>query len=303
VPSFREVIERALDDGKPPASPAEQEPSNPTAAKEQDTGQAAAPAADGNAAPAGADDASVEDPSEEEMARWKPSTRKRFQQLSRRVKELAPQAEAYKQIDTYLRAAQLAPKEVVELFEAGRLLKAGDYDGFLKVIEPHLSVVRQHRGEVLPADIQERLDNGFIDEDSAKELARARLTQDQAKRAQEAREIDTQVAARRELATSITNAVTAWEAEIRGRDPQYGSKVELLNDRLRVLMAQEGVPNTPDAAVALSRRAYADITTRLAHVRPTGRPTSPTPSSTGLNGTAATPRPRSAREAMIAAMG
>jgi hypothetical protein len=298
VPSFREVIERALNDGEQPSSPEEQEPSDPTAAKETTTGQPAT-AVDGQgrdtATPA---DEPLDEPTEEEMARWRPSTKKRFQQLSRRVKELAPQAEAYRQIDTYLREAQLAPKEVVELFEAGRLLKAGDFDGFLKVVQPHIDVVRQHRGELLPQDIQERLDSGFIDETSAKELARARLTEGQNRqRDEEARQ-----ASIRQTAATVRGAVESWEATIRQRDPDYAHKTELMNDRLRVLMSLEGVPTTPEAAVALTRRAYTDVTKTLAQMRPQGRPTSPTPSSTGAPAQAASPRPRSSREAMFAVM-
>jgi len=237
------------------------------------------------------------------MQRWQPDTRRRIRALATRVKELAPKADAYTKIDSYLKEARLEAEEVLQLFEVGRLLKAGDYEGFIKMVSPHLERVNQARGTSFPADIQERVDNGFIDEGSARELTRARLMQEQVTHATERQTQAQQQQHRTALSEGVSAAVTAWEQHIKQRDPAYTAKVPLINDRVRVMMALEGVPMTQQGAVEMTRRAYAHVTAQLSQMRGPGRPTSLNPSATGSNVNGVMPRPRSAREAMLAVMG
>jgi hypothetical protein len=295
------VIERALGDDKRPGSPPASESSESGYPKETQAGRPTTPA--GQQTGAETDAELLGDPPEEEMQQWQSRTRKRFHALSNRVKELTPKANAYVKIDNYLKEAKLEAEEVVELFEVGRLLKAGDYDGFYKLVGPHLERVNQVRGASFPADIQQRLDNGYIDEASARELTRARISQEQVNYATERQSQANHQQQRTQLARDVSTAVVAWEQEIQKRDPAYPAKVPLMNDRIRVLMATEGVPTTQAGAVDMSRKAYAYVTAQLAQMRAPGRPTSMNPSATGSNVNGVMPRPRSAREAMLAALG
>jgi len=301
TPSFHEVIERALGDDKRPASPAASESSESGLPRETHSGRPATPA--GTQAGAETDAELLGEPPEEEIQQWQSRTRKRFHALSNKVKELAPRADAYQKIDSYLKEAKLEAEEVMELFELGRMLKAGDYEGFFKLANPHLERIGQVRGVSFPADIQQRMDNGYIDEASARELTRARIAQEQANHVTDRQNQEHQTRQRTQLARDVASAVTAWEQEISRRDPAYPAKVELMNDRIRVLMAAEGVPMTREGAVEMSRKAYAHVTAQLAQVRAPGRPTSMNPTATGSNVNGVMPRPRNAREAMLAALG
>ena len=69
----------------------------------------------------------------------------------------------------------------------------------------------------------------------------------------------------------------------------------------RALAAERGAPATPDAAIAMAKEAYAEVTRLLGVNRPAPAPTRPSPTSASTP-TQASPQPRSMEEAVVAGL-
>jgi hypothetical protein len=53
-----------------------------------------------------------------------------------------------------------------------------------------------------------------------------------------------------------------WESAEKARDPDWSVKYEMVQDRVRTLLAS-GKPSSPEEAVQLARRALSDVNERL----------------------------------------
>ena len=160
------------------------------------------------------------------------------------------------------------------MFVIGGLMKS-DMPAALEMILPYVEKLRTAIGENLPEDLQQRVDIGIIDEDSAKELSvtRAETARLQAERVRddEARQVADQTQANKDLGDAMAASVTEWETTTRGKDPDFSKKTNLIRDRIGTIVAGEGMPQTAEGAVALSRRAYTEITDELRATMPAKR--------------------------------
>jgi hypothetical protein len=122
-------------------------------------------------------------------------------------------------------------------------------------------------GKKLPQDLEEKVEQGYIDRDTASELHQARVQAErQAQSAQsqlERRSQDDQ----RVQAHAMANAVSTWEAATKATDPDYDLKADLVKDRVRAHVAANGMPKTADDALKLSKEAYEQVTQTLLRVR------------------------------------
>lgn len=226
-------------------------------------------------------DPKAEAKSEEDIAKEKAEDERfdkhpRFKELRGQVAqrdkviaEYKPKAEQFDQITGFMKEQNLNNDEVGQLFQVGALLK-NDPMAAYKAIEPIWRKLEALVGDVLPADIQDRLDKGLVDEDTARELARQRGTasvragQDalamERKRQADA-EAETQRRADDEAKTraNFAGAVDAYWATLAKRDPDLADKEDLVEGRMAVLIRNEGMPSTPEQAVEMTKRAYAEV--------------------------------------------
>ncbi|MDG3089232.1 hypothetical protein P7F88_25550 [Vibrio hannami] len=154
---------------------------------------------------------------------------------------------------------------------------------------------------VLPEDLQKRVEDGYITEDDARELTRARA-QAQTKQAQaEAarKHAEQQQTAQSQQATqqAIATAVQQREAALRAEDPDFAQKSPLVQQQVKAMLEMGATVTTPEQGVALIDRAYELV--KANSVRPARPATMPTPSSTSRS-QPATPAPKSALDAMTA---
>lgn len=190
--------------------------------------------------------------------RWKEVLQERD---SYRVK-----AEQYSKIENYMSSNGLQPNEVAEGFYVMSLIRNNPIEAY-KVLHGHLQKLAPVVGAVLPKDIEEKVDQGSLDAESARELAQARarakvLSEQQQRAAAEQQAKDERT--RREGAKA---AVVAWESSIKQRDPDYPNKQQFIRDRVRVML-QQGEPTSPQEAVALVEKAYAEVTEQMLKVMP-----------------------------------
>lgn len=212
----------------------------------------------------------ADDLTEEELARLRPKTRKRIENLVQDVKErdtkiadLEPKAQRFEQLVRFVDDAGLSPDEVNRGFDVMRDLKNDPLKAY-GVLRPIMDQLELLVGQKLPDDLQVAVNQGQITEPHARELARARSTsavreqqlqrrdqQDQHRQARQAFE---------DQQTQVSTAVAKWESSKAGSDPDWKQKqarvMELVElETLRRTQQNPRFVWTPDEAVK-----FADVT-------------------------------------------
>jgi hypothetical protein len=230
----------------------------------------------------------------------------RWKKLLEERNNLTEPAAQYEQIQGFMQANDLSGEEVAEGYEIMALLKRNDPDSIQKALEwfePRVDFLREQAGVTIPADIQDKLDSGLIDEDVAEELSRNRAFQARQGEVQARR---TEQDTARETATTEQNArngmataVQSWENGIKASDPDYAKKAEMVQQAARSMVQEEGAPTTGAEAVELSKRAYARVNDQIKSFAPKPRRVAPAPASLSVTATAT---PKTLREAIERAL-
>jgi hypothetical protein len=210
----------------------------------------------------------------------------RFQELKRQRDGFRTEAEEYRKISGYMQEHGLTPDEVAQGFVIMGMMKSNPAQA-RELLGRHMRTLDQFAGEVLPEDLQTRVNGGGLDRESARELA---LMRNQKAFAQQ-QQLEL---AEREAGVSKGRVVTAWERNIQTRDPDYAAKQKLVADRAQVLM-REWNPQTPQEALAVVQQAYDEVSEHLKAFLPRRAPARSTSSSaSSMN---ARPEPTSLLEA------
>lgn len=221
----------------------------------------------------------------------------RWKEIMAERDALKQRAKHYDEISEYMRANGLTNAELAQGFEVMALMK-NDPIKAKDVLVSHIDRISEFTGDILPRDIQYKLDIGEIDEDSAKELAKYRAKNEYTSRAVAENQAN-QIAQQEQMHQKMMyDAVVNWEGLIASRDPEYRNKQALVTDRVKSIMQESGRPGNPEQAVQYVERAYNEINQRLGSLAgrtvPTRNPMSTNSSSSG----SFAPQPRSLKEAI-----
>lgn len=309
--AVRKVVETKPDASADPSARADADPGE---RDQTSPDQAAAPGSSGTKAP----DASATqqappepdaDPTEAELKKLRPETRRRFERLLAQrnearqgIEQLQPELQQHRRLQGYLQQNQLAPDDVNTLLGVGAALRRGDYQGFLTGVTPFVMAAQEALGLRVAPDLQKQVNDGTIDEAAARELTRTRHRAVQA----EARLKDTNQTLVNTEQTQhverVRNAVDTWEAAVRQRDPDYAQMSDAVRRTAQGLLQERGNPKTPQEAVALTQAAYDEVKSMFAKARPAPRPTRSTPSSIHVATGNAAAEPRTMKDAVVLAL-
>lgn len=197
----------------------------------------------------------------------------RFQQLVQQRNEFRTGHEEYQKIQTFLQQNGLSADKAAEMLEIGALIERNPSEA-LERLRPTLQKLVQDAGAVLPQDLQEDVRMGRITKERAKEISQLRARQSNAQREQEFRRQQGEREQAQRLAGEMRNAATAWEQQIRQRDPDAMSepaKEELMREiAYRHSMGQR--PKDPAGVQAQLNEAWAAVQRRM---RPAAAPKAP----------------------------
>jgi len=249
------------------------------------------------------------DPTEADLKKLRPETRRRFEQLLAQRNEarqqydsIQPELQQHRQLQGYLQQHQLAPDDVNTLLGVGASLRRGDYKAFLEGVTPYVMAAQEALGIRVSGDLQRQVDEGLIDDQMARELTRTRYRAAQAEaRLQDAnREVTTNQQVQH--VSQIRDAVDAWEANIQRRDPDYAQMSGAVRRYAQGLLQERGIPRNPQEAVALTQAAYDEARATFGRLQPQLRPTRNTPSSIHVATGTPSQDPRNMKEAVVMAL-
>lgn len=249
------------------------------------------------------------DPTEDEVKALPARTKARIEKLLTQrnsarteTEALKPDAAKWHQMDGFLRKNDLAAEDVNLLLGAGAALRRGDFKAFRDGVMPYVELCNQALGLSLSPELQEKVDNGEIDAEAARELSTTRFAnsrlQGQAQANTNAAAAAAQAEATAGIQRSVSDAVTSWEQQVQARDPDYALKASTVLRVSQALMAEHGRPTTAEDAVKMAQRAYDEANVTVAALRPAPVATHQQPSG-ARNPSGVRPEPKSLMEAAL----
>jgi hypothetical protein len=245
-------IVRDVAKAAPEASPA------PAAETESDD-----PASQPNSTPANADD----DEPDTSLPYYKdPRFQKVLRQRQRfkdRAAALEPDAQQYRNVQSFMDQNGIAPQEAAEALQIAALIKRDPIAAWER-LKPTIDQLLRVTGHIMPDDIRTRVARGEISESVARELAQARAS---AHVRQQQQDVERQLAERRSTttqATQVHQAAKDWAAERDQRDPNFAAKVPDLEREVLYLQRQEGLPTTAEGVRQQLTKAYRAVNARMA---------------------------------------
>lgn len=226
------------------------------------------------------------------------NTHPRFRELVKekntykaQVAEYESDAKQYREIQGFMQANGLTAEEVANSLDMMAKLKNGDPTKAYEVLQERLGMLEEIIGKKLPPELEEKIDQGYIDRETAQELFQKQKEAERlAANAQSQIDRMSQNDQQAKVA-EIANAVSMWEQATKSSDPDFELKAELVKDRVRAHVASHGVPKTAEEALKVSKDAYDSVTQTLLKVRGDRAPMR-TPVGGKTNGSAA-PEPKS----------
>lgn len=241
-------------------------------------------------------DAAEEPPPFNDHPRWKKVTGQ-LADVTRERDDLRVPAEQYGKVLEYMDTFGITTDDMVVAYDLIARMKTDPFSA-LERLTPIYEELQRRAGATLPDDLAKRVDEGYLDENSARELAqarvRAKLSDDAAARATtrvEQTHVGTMVERNR-------GAAASWEAQVIAKDPDFERKRPAVQDAAKAILAAEGQPRTPEDAVKVLERAYARVNHFVNGYAPKPSATPRTPSSAASSSTSvAPPPPKTLREA------
>jgi len=184
----------------------------------------------------------------------------RFQSLLGELKDLRPDAQRYRNVETFISEQGLDANEAADTLRLAGLAKTNPAAAWKELL-PWVQKVAEAAGELLPTDLKQMVSEGKMTPEAAAEVSRARaqVKSTEAHTAWSQQRADT---ARTEQArTAILTAASSWETERRSRDPNFTAKLPAIQKEVVWLQAKEGKPNTPEGVRAQLQKAYEAVAT------------------------------------------
>ncbi|MEC5291584.1 MULTISPECIES: hypothetical protein [unclassified Aurantimonas] len=224
----------------------------------------------------------------------------RFREVLGKLKTAETDAQRYQNVQTFLDEQGLGAEETAELLTIGGMMKRDPAKAWER-IKPTIQKLLVAAGEILPEDLQQRVQNGEMSRDAAMDVSRSRMQVQSTERNQSFEQQRAQSRQQQERANTITSTVTSWEQDRRTKDPNFDAKMPALQKEIAWLHATEGRPDTPEGVKAQLKKAYDAVSPAPAQTAPPARRQAVTPVRGGQVAGNTRPEPQSTLDIIRAA--
>jgi hypothetical protein len=253
-------------------------------------------------------------PTPEELNSYHSRTRRRIKQLLDRgdkaeteIKTLQPLAEQARKINDFVDQSGLSWDEVNSGFNLMRLMK-NDPFAAREALAPMMDALNKACGIELPPELKQKVDQGYVDEQTARDLAQAQqrarfATQANQQTVERIEQARAQEAHQRHVG-SVTSAVAAFQDNWKKSDPDYATKSPLVMEKVELTLsrlARQGQTIVdPAQAVKIVEDAKKAVEATFKPFTSRNQPINPLPS--GSVSATAGAKPRSMAEAVAQAL-
>ncbi len=244
------------------------------------------------------------DPPFHEHPRWKEVLAER-DDAKTQVEQFKVKADYFDELDQFAVTNNLSNEDFSEALQIAAAFKRNPTEG-LQMLKPLIQQAQELAGEVLPDDLNKKIQDGFLDEGSAKELAQQRaknqFLQDQMEQQEQVRvQQDQQQLAlqQQNFQRSMATAVSTWEENWQKSDPDYKMKAEPVLRYYRAEVATNP-PKSVEEAISLVEKAKADVEKDLGIFKPKKQPVNHL--SGGASVSQPTSKPKSLNDAIRGAL-
>lgn len=231
----------------------------------------------------------------------------RFRSVIEEKNGYKQQAESLMQVEEHFRTLQnsarasgMSEDQIAQYFELPMLMQSNPQAAY-ELIQGFQSDMATRYGMTMPEDLQQKVDEGYIDAESAQRLAKAEASERMAQQAMQSRQQEAEETARMATAQAVSSAVTSYEQQLANSDPDYQSKQKWLYEKLQTKKLASGLPASPEQAIEWVNEAYGEINETFKAMAPPPQPKR-TLSSRGVNQPSSAP-PASMYEAVLRAVG
>jgi hypothetical protein len=198
-----------------------------------------------------------------------------LESLKQATPELQDKADRFNVVADFVAKNSLEGNEVDTGFQVMAAIKqatafGGDPNIALEVLLPIVSQLQALSGNSMPPDLQKKIDEGYIDDETAKEIAQLRAnnyrTKQQATAATarvESVNTQTQQIQQQQLVQNMVSEVTKWESNWKSSDPDYARKQPLVEAKVALLQSRHGTPQNVEQALYLANFAKDEVEKEL----------------------------------------
>ena len=176
-------------------------------------------------------------------------------------------AKQYRDIQSFMQANGLTPEEVAESLGILAQAKTGDPAKAYELMLQRTQALAVMAGKQLPTDLEEKVEQGYIDRETAQDLHQQRVSAERKAQLATSQLERRSVQDQRSQVNEMASAVSAWEHATKSSDPDFDLKAELVKDRVRAHVASYGMPRNAEQALKVSKDAYDAVTQTLLRVR------------------------------------
>ena len=217
-----------------------------------------------------------------------------------RAESLMQVEEHFRTLQNSARASGMTEEQIAQYFELPMLMQNNPQAAY-ELIQGFQSDMANRYGMTMPEDIKQKVDDGYLDEETAQRLAKAEAESRMTKQMMEQRQAEAEETAKMATAQAVSSAVNSYEQQLRNSDPDFDAKRGWLMEKLQVRKIASGLPESPEQAIEWVNQAYGEINETFKRMAPTPQPKR-TLSSRGVNQPSSAP-PASMYEAVLRAVG
>ena len=211
----------------------------------------------------------------------KPKTRRYVERLRKerdealaqvsQIEPLKAKAESFDKVQAFCTEARLSKDEVNTGFTIMRLMKHDPLRA-LEVLKPYYERLQQFSGDLLPEDLQQRVNSGVIDEATARELVRERMQAQLLTHQKTQNEEQAQQSQFEQFTSSVETATNNWEKTQAASDPDYKTLQPYVRREIELtlyrMLGEGKYPKTTQEAVKICDEAKTRVAAELVRFRP-----------------------------------
>lgn len=186
----------------------------------------------------------------------------RFQALVREKNELRPDAANFRTLKAFMAENALSDADVADALVTRALVNSDPVAAWQR-LKPMVEQLLLAAGEILPPELEQRVQAGEIPRDMAVQFSRQQAQTRSLAQRQQFDQQAAQTRAQREAEASRMDAAAAWERDRLAKDPNFAAKQPEIMKEVVWLQKVEGVPQNAEGVKLMLEKAYRSVSARM----------------------------------------